>query len=288
MTVPRVSSALKAVDLKQIPAPLIIGERINTQGSRKAKKLVLANDFDGLVDLARIQAEDGAHCLDVCVATTERSDEREFMLTLVKKLSLEIDAPLVIDSTDPDVIESSVQQIPGRPIINSINLEGDGSRFEKLAPVMAKYGLPAIALCIGPNGMAKTPNQKVETAELLYETGKNYGLKIEQFIFDVLTFTLATGEDEFLDAGKNTLDGIRLVKEKFPNCFTTLGLSNISFGLMPYARKILNSIFLHHAVKVGLDSAIVNAKEIIPYGEIDTKEKKLAEDLIFNTHPDAY
>ena len=287
MTVPRVSSALKAVDLKQIPAPLIIGERINTQGSRKAKKLVLADDFDGLVDLARIQAEDGAHCLDVCVATTERSDEREFMLTLVKKLSLEIDAPLVIDSTDPDVIESSVKQIPGRPIINSINLEGDGSRFEKLAPIMAKYGLPAIALCIGPNGMAKTPKQKVETAELLYETGKNYGIKIEQFIFDVLTFTLATGEDEFLDAGKNTLDGIRLVKEKFPNCFTTLGLSNISFGLMPYARKILNSIFLHHAVKVGLDSAIVNAKEIIPYGDIDSKEKKLAEDLIFNTHPDA-
>jgi 5-methyltetrahydrofolate--homocysteine methyltransferase len=287
MTVPRVSSALKAVDLKQLPAPLIIGERLNTQGSRRAKKLVLAYDFDGLVDLARNQAEDGAHCLDVCVATTERSDEREFMLTLVKKLSLEIDAPLVIDSTDPEVIESCVTQIPGRPIINSINLEGDGSKFEKLAPIMAKYGLPAIALCIGPNGMAKTSTQKVETAELLYETGKSYGLKIEQFIFDVLTFTLATGEDEFLDAGKNTLEGIRLVKEKFPDCFTTLGLSNISFGLMPYARKVLNSVFLYHAVKIGLDSAIVNAKEIIPYGEIIVNEKKLAEDLIFNTHPDA-
>jgi 5-methyltetrahydrofolate--homocysteine methyltransferase len=287
MVVPRVSSALKAVDLKQLPAPLIIGERLNTQGSRKAKKLVLADDFDGLVDLARNQAEDGAHCIDVCVATTERSDEREFMLTLVKKLSLEIDAPLVIDSTDPEVIESCVEQIPGRPIINSINLEGDGSKFEKLAPIMAKYGLPAIALCIGPNGMAKTSTQKVETAELLYETGKNYGLKIEQFIFDVLTFTLATGEDEFLDAGKNTLEGIRLVKEKFPDCFTTLGLSNISFGLMPYARKVLNSVFLYHAVKIGLDSAIVNAKEIIPYGEIIVNEKKLAEDLIFNTHPDA-
>ena len=287
MVVPRVSSALKAVDLKQLPAPLIIGERLNTQGSRKAKKLVLADDFDGLVDLARNHAEDGAHCIDVCVATTERSDEREFMLTLVKKLSLEIDAPLVIDSTDPEVIESCVEQIPGRPIINSINLEGDGSKFEKLAPIMAKYGLPAIALCIGPNGMAKTSTQKVETAELLYETGKNYGLKIEQFIFDVLTFTLATGEDEFLDAGKNTLEGIRLVKEKFPDCFTTLGLSNISFGLMPYARKVLNSVFLYHAVKIGLDSAIVNAKEIIPYGEIIVNEKKLAEDLIFNTHPDA-
>ena len=287
MTVPRVSSALKAVDLKQVPAPLIIGERINTQGSRKAKKLVLEDDYDGLVDLGRIQVEDGAHCLDVCVATTERADEKEFMLNLVKRLSLEIDAPLVIDSTDPEIIEASVIQIPGRPIINSINLEGDGSRFQKLAPVMAKYGLPAIALCIGPEGMAKTSQQKVDTAELLYETGKKYGLKIEQFIFDVLTFTLATGEDEFLDAGKNTLEGIRLVKEKFPNCFTTLGLSNISFGLAPYARKILNSVFLYHAVKTGLDTAIVNAKEIIPYGEIDAKEKKLAEDLVFNAHPNA-
>ncbi|NNL59660.1 MAG: dihydropteroate synthase [Nitrosopumilus sp.] len=287
MTIPRVSSALKAVELKQIPAPLIIGERINTQGSRKAKQLVLNDDYDGLVDLARVQVEDGAHCLDVCVATTERSDELQFMLNLVKRLSLEIDAPLVIDSTDPAVIEAAVKQIPGRPIINSINLEGDGSRFEKLAPLMAKYGLPAIALCIGPNGMAKTPRQKLETAELLFETGKKYGLKIEQFIFDVLTFTLATGEDEFLDAGKNTLEGIRLVKEKFPNSFTTLGLSNISFGLAPYARKILNSVFLYHAVKTGLDTAIVNAKEIIPYGEIDEKEKKLAEDLIFNTHQNA-
>jgi len=287
MTIPRVSSALKAVDLKQIPAPLIIGERINTQGSRKAKELVLNDDYDGLVDLGRIQVEDGAHCLDVCVATTERSDEREFMLNLVKRLSLEIDAPLVIDSTDPEIIEAAVTQIPGRPIINSINLEGDGSRFEKLAPVMAKYGLPAIALCIGPKGMAKTPEEKLETAELLFETGKKYGLKIEQFIFDVLTFTLATGEDEFLDAGKNTLEGIRLVKERFPNSFTTLGLSNISFGLTPYARKILNSVFLYHAVKTGLDTAIVNAKEIIPYGEIDPKEKKLAEDLIFNSQPNA-
>jgi len=282
-----VSSSLKAVELKQVPAPLIIGERINTQGSRKAKQLVLSDDYDGLLDLARIQVEDGAHCLDVCVATTERSDEQEFMLNLVKKLSLEIDAPLVIDSTDPKVIESSVKQIPGRPIINSINLEGDGSRFEKLAPLMVKYGLPAIALCIGPDGMAKTPQEKVDTAELLYETGKKYDLKPEQFIFDVLTFTLATGEDEFLDAGKNTLEGIRLVKEKFPDSFTTLGLSNISFGLTPYPRKILNSVFLYHAVKTGLDTAIVNAKEIIPYGEIDEKERKLTEDLIFNTHPNA-
>ncbi len=284
---PRVSSALKAVDLRQQPPPMIIGERVNTQGSRKAKQLVLNDDYDGLVDLARSQVEEGSHCLDVCVATTERADEKEFMLKLVKKISLEVEAPLVIDSTDPDVISSVLEQIPGKPIINSINLEGDGTRFQKLAPLMAKYGVPAIALCIGPKGMAKTPQEKLQTAELLLETGKQYGLKPEQFIFDVLTFTLATGESEFLEAGKNTLDGIKLVKEKFPQSFTVLGLSNISFGLTPYARKIVNSVFLYHAVKAGLDCAIVNAKEIIPYGEIDEKEKKLAEDLIFNKHSDA-
>lgn len=285
--IPRVSSSLKAVDLRQVPPPLIIGERLNTQGSKKAKQLVMSDDFNGLIDLARIQVEDGAHCLDVCVATTERSDELDFMVKLVKRLSLEIDAPLVIDSTDPAVVEAAVRQIPGRPMINSINLEGDGSRFHKLAPLMARYGLPAVALCIGPKGMAKTPQEKVETAELLYETGKKYGLREDQYLFDVLTFTLATGEAEFQDAGKNTLEGIKLVKQRFPNAFTVLGLSNISFGLSPAARKILNSVFLYHAVKYGLDAAIVNAKEIIPYSEIDEKERKLVEDLIFNTHQNA-
>jgi 5-methyltetrahydrofolate--homocysteine methyltransferase len=287
LKIPRISSALKAVELKQAPPPLIIGERLNTQGSKRAKQLVLSDDFDGLIDLAREQVEDGAHCLDVCVATTERSDELEFMKKLVKRLSLEIDAPLVIDSTDPNVIETAIQQIPGRPMINSINLEGDGSRFHRLAPLMARYGLPAVALCIGPKGMAKTPQEKVETAELLYQTGKKYGLREDQFVFDVLTFTLATGEAEFLDAGKNTLEGIRLVKQRFPNAFTTLGLSNISFGLSPAARKILNSVFLYHAIKAGLDSAIVNAKEIIPYPEIPEKERTLVDNLIFNKTPNA-
>lgn len=287
MKTPRVSSALKAVDLRQNPAPLIIGERLNAQGSKKAKECVLNDNFEELVKLARDQVEDGAHCLDVCVATTERSDELEFMKKLVKLLSLEIDAPLVIDSTEPKVIAAALEQIPGKPVINSINLEGDGSRFHSLAPLMVKYGVPAVAMCIGPKGMAKTPREKLETAELLVETGKKYGLTEEHFIFDVLTFTLATGEAEFLDAGKNTLEGIRLVKEKFPNSFTTLGLSNVSFGLSPRARKILNAVFLYHAVKYGLDTVIINPKDVIPYTEIDDKEKKLAEDLIFNKHPNA-
>jgi 5-methyltetrahydrofolate--homocysteine methyltransferase len=285
---PSISSALKAVDLRQDPRPLIIGERINTQGSRKAKELVLANNFDGLTDLARNQVEDGAHCLDVCVATTERSDEKEFMVKLVKRLSLEIEAPLVIDSTDPKVTEAAIRQIPGRPIINSINLEGNGERFHQLAPLMVKYGVPAISLCIGPKGMAKTPQEKLEVAELIYEIGtKQYGLKPWQFIFDVLTFTIVTGDPELADAAKNTLDGIRLVKKKFPECFTVLGLSNVSFGVSPNARKIINSIFLYHALQAGLDAVIINARDIIPYPEIDEQQKKLAEDLIFNRHPNA-
>jgi 5-methyltetrahydrofolate--homocysteine methyltransferase len=285
---PRISSSLKAVDLRQDPRPLIIGERINTQGSKKAKELVLANNFDGLTGLARNQVEDGAHCLDVCVATTERSDEKEFMVKLVKRLSLEIEAPLVIDSTDPKVIEAVIRQIPGRPIINSINLEGSGDRFHQLAPLMVKYGVPAIALCIGPKGMAKTPQEKLEVAELMYEIGtKQYGLKPWQFIFDVLTFTIVTGDPELADAAKNTLEGIRLVKKKFPECFTVLGLSNVSFGVSPNARKIINSIFLYHALRAGLDAVIINARDIIPYPEIDEQQKKLAEDLIFNRHPNA-
>jgi 5-methyltetrahydrofolate--homocysteine methyltransferase len=284
---PRISSSLKAVDLRQEPPPLIIGERLNTQGSRRAKDMVLKNDYDGLVDLARTQIEDGAHCLDVCVATTERADELEFMKTLVKRLSMVIDAPLVIDSTDPKVIETAIQQIPGRPVINSINLEGDGIRFHALAPLMAKYGIPAIAMCIGPKGMAKTPREKLETAILLYETGKKYNLKPWQYVFDVLTFTLATGEQEFLESAKATLEGIRLVKQKIPGCFTVLGLSNVSFGLPPNARKIVNSVFLHDSIKAGLDAVIINAKDIIPYLDIDHDQRKLAEDLIFNSRSNA-
>lgn len=281
-TTPRISSALKAVDIVQSPPPLIIGERLNTQGSKKAKELVLNNDFDGLLKLARTQVEDGAHCLDVCVATTERSDEMEFMTKLVKKLSTEIEAPLVIDSTDPLVIESALRQIPGKPIVNSINLEGDGNRFHKLAPLMKKFGVPAIAMCIGPEGMAKTAEEKVKTAELLFNAGKKYDLKPWQYLFDVLTFTLATGENEFANSAKDTLEGIRLVKKRFPRSFTTLGLSNVSFGLAHNARKILNSVFLYHALQHGLDAVIINAKDIIPYDSISSHEKKLAEDLIFN------
>ena len=209
------------------------------------------------------------------------------MSKLVKRVSNEIDAPLVIDSTDPLVIESVLKLIPGKPIINSINLEGDGSRFHHLAPLMYKYGVPAIAMCIGPNGMAKTAEEKLKTAQLLLQTGERYNLKPWQFIFDVLTFTLATGETEFQDSAKATINGIRLVKETLTDSFTVLGLSNVSFGLPVLARRIVNSVFLYYAIKAGLDAVIINAKDIIPYSDITANEKNLAENLIFNTHQNA-
>ena len=285
--IPRVSSAMKVIDLAQIPPPLIIGERLNTQGSKKAKAMVLKEDIDGLVTLGREQVEDGAHCIDVCVATTERSDEIDFMKKLVKRLSLEVEAPLVIDSTDPKVIEDAILQIPGKPIINSINLEGDGTRFHSLAPLMSKYGVPAIAMCIGPDGMAKTAQEKIDVAKLLYETGKNYNLQPWQFIFDVLTFTLATGEAEYANSAVETLSGISLIKKEIKGCFTSLGLSNVSFGLPSNARKIVNSVFLHHSIRAGLDAVIINARDIIPMSDIEPTQLKLAEDLIFNKHTNA-
>ena len=284
---PKVSSALNSVDLFQNPRPLIIGERLNSQGSKKAKKMVLEDDFDGLIEIARYQVEDGAHCIDVCVATTERSDEKEFMRKLVKRLSLEIEAPLVIDSTDSIVVSNALEQIPGVPIINSINLEGDGSRFTDIAPLMYKYGAPAISMCIGPSGMAKTSQEKLDVAGLIYSKSLERGLQPWQLIFDVLTFTLATGEAEYVESASETLKGIKIVKERYPKSLTTLGLSNVSFGLPSVARKFLNSIFLYHAIQNGLDSVIINPKDIIPYPQISRSEKIKCEDLIFNNNSNA-
>ncbi len=212
---------------------------------------------------------------------------RNFMQKIVKRLSLEIEAPLVIDSTDSKVIATALKQIPGVPIINSINLEGDGSRFNEITPLMKKYGSPAISMCIGPNGMAKTSQEKLEVAGILYDKAIELGLKPWQLIFDVLTFTLATGEEEYVASASHTLEGIKFVKEKYPKSLTTLGLSNVSFGLPTLARKYLNSVFLYHAIKSGLDTVIINPKDIIPYPQINSKEKEICEDLIFNNNNNA-
>ena len=279
----RISSAFNAVSLKQEPRPLLVGERLNIMGSARTKKMALAEDYEGLLEIARRQVGDGAHCLDLCMASND-VDEEALLLKLTKSLSSIIAAPLVIDCTDPKLVAKSVMHTPGRPIINSINLENE-ERFAGMAEIMAKYGVPAVAMCIGTKGMARTSADKLSVAEELFEYGKKWNLREEQYIFDVLTFPITTGTEQ--DSAMNTFEGIRLVKERFPKASTILGISNVSMSLKPYARRRVNSIFLHHAVKAGLDAAIIDVGSIIPYHTIPQDTVKVVEDVLFNIKPDA-
>jgi 5-methyltetrahydrofolate--homocysteine methyltransferase len=286
--IPRVSSAMRAITLHQDPPPLLVGERVNSQGSRKVKRLLLADDYEGILEVARDQVDSGAHVLDVCVALTERADEAEQMSKIVKLLSMSVETPLVIDSTEANVIESALEHIPGRGIVNSINMENGRKRIDAVVPLVKKHGAAVIALTIDEIGMAKTRERKLEVARKIYTiVVDEYGLAPEDLIYDALTFTLATGDAEWIESGKETIEGIRLIKRELPGVSTILGVSNVSFGLTPEARAVLNSVFLHHCVAAGLDAAIVNPAHITPYAEIPEEERKLANDLVFNASPDA-
>jgi 5-methyltetrahydrofolate--homocysteine methyltransferase len=283
-----VSSAMRATTLRQEPAPLLVGERVNAQGSRKVKRLLLADDYEGILEVARDQQDSGAHVLDVCVAVTERGDEAEQMSKLVKLLSMSVELPLMIDSTEAPVIEAALQHLPGRGIINSINMENGRKRIDDVVPLAKKYGAALVALTIDPVGMAKTRERKLEVARKIYDiVVGEYGLKAEDLIYDALTFTLATGDPEWIDSAHETIEGIRLIKRELPGVFTILGVSNVSFGLDPAARYVLNSVFLHHCVEAGLDAAIVNPAHITPYAEISAEQRALADDLVYNRRPDA-
>jgi 5-methyltetrahydrofolate--homocysteine methyltransferase len=284
---PHVSSMIAAAPLVQEPRPTLVGERVNSQGSRKAKELLLADDYDGLVQVAEDQVEGGAHVLDVCVALTERQDEDEQMRQTVKRISLTQPAPIQVDSTEPDVIRLALEQIPGRAIVNSVNLEAGPAKLDVVAPLAVQHGAALIALTIDEVGMAKTAERKVEIAKRITELCTAHGLQRELLIFDVLTFTLTTGDDEWKPSAVETIEGIRRVKEEIPGVKTSLGVSNVSFGVSPNARAVLNSVFLHHCVEAGLDLAMVNPNHITPYGEISEEERDLADDLVFNRREDA-
>jgi len=284
----RVSSAMRATDLKQDPPPLLIGERVNSQGSRKVKRLLLADDYEGIVDVAREQVDSGAHVLDVCVALTERADEGEQMAKVVKLLSMSVETPIMVDSTEANVIEAALEHIPGRAVINSINMENGRQRIDAVVPLAKKHGAALVALTIDEIGMAKTRERKLDVARAIYEIVVNeYGMQPEDLIYDDLTFTLATGDPEMAASAIETIEGIRLIKRELPGVFTSLGVSNVSFGLAPEARAVVNSVFLHHCVEAGLDMAIVNPAHVKPYAEIDASDRALADDLIFNKRPDA-
>jgi 5-methyltetrahydrofolate--homocysteine methyltransferase len=282
-----VSSMITSTPLAQDPAPTLVGERVNSQGSRKAKEMLLADDYDGLVQIAEDQVEGGAHVLDVCVALTERTDEHEQMRRVVEKVSLTQPSPIQIDSTEPDVIKTALEQIPGRAIVNSINLEAGEDKANVVVPLAVEHGAALIALTIDEVGMAKTADRKVEIAKRITELCERHGLQREALIFDVLTFTLTTGEEEWRPSAIETIEGIRRVKEEIPGVKTSLGVSNVSFGVGPRARAVLNSVFLHHCVEAGLDLAMVNPNHITPYGEIDEEERRFADDLVYNRSEDA-
>jgi len=287
-TEPVASSGMRATALQQSPPPTLIGERLNSQGSRKIKRLLLAEDYDSILQVAQDQVDAGAHVLDVCVALTERADEAEQMKKVVKKLAMGIEVPLMIDSTEPDVIEAALSLYPGRGLINSINLENGRERIDAVLPIALKHGAAVVALTIDERGMAKTAERKVEVAQAIYEIAVNeYGLAPHDLIFDDLTFTLATGDPEMANSAIDTLDGIRAIKAALPGVLTSLGVSNVSFGLSQPARAVLNSVFLYHCVEAGLDMAIVNPAHITPYAEIPDEQRALADDLIFNRDPDA-
>ncbi|HEX8696674.1 MAG TPA: methionine synthase [Longimicrobium sp.] len=283
--VPRLSSAIRANELVQEPRPTMIGERVNAQGSRKVKRFLLADDYDGVLEVAREQTESGAHVLDVCVALTERQDEGAQMRTVVKLLSQGVDAPLCIDSTEADVIRLALEQSPGRAIVNSINLENGRERIDAVLPHVAAHGAAVVALTIDRElgGMCKTADTKLEAARKIYDIAtREYGLAPDALIFDALTFTLSTGEEEWRRSAVETIEGIRAIKRELPGVLTTLGVSNVSFGLQPHARAVLNSVFLHHCVEAGLDTAIINPAHVKPYFEIAAEERRLADDLIFD------
>ncbi len=286
--VPRVSSAMRAIPLIQDPPPLIVGERVNSQGSKKIKKLLLADDYDGILAVARDQVDGGAHVLDVCVALTERADEAAQMHTLIKKLQMSVEAPLMIDSTEAEVIKTALEMNPGRAIINSINLENGRKRCDAVLPLAVAHGAAVIALTIDEQGMAKTADAKLDVAKRIYDIAVNeYGLSPDSLIYDTLTFTLATGAADMADSALETMEGIRKIKAALPGVLTSLGVSNVSFGMNPAARAAINSVFLHHCVQAGLDMALVHPKDITPYAEIDPQVRDLCDDLILNRTPDA-
>jgi len=285
---PQLASAMSAIAMRQEPAPTLLGERCNAQGSRKFKRLLLEEDYDSILEIAREQVAFGAHALDISCAVTERPDEVELMRKVVKKLEMGVDVPLVIDTTELDVLEVALKTAPGRCLINSTHLESGREKADKIFTLAKTHNAAVIVLTIDENGMAKTREKKLEVAKRIYDIAVNdHGLKPEDLVYDALTFTLATGDQEFVESAIETIEGIRLIKQNLPGVMTSLGVSNLSFGFAPQARPALNSIMLYHCVQAGLDMAIVNPAHVTAYADIPAEEKELCEDLIFNRREDA-
>jgi 5-methyltetrahydrofolate--homocysteine methyltransferase len=278
----QVASLYQAVDIKQQPAPLIIGERSNPTGSKKFRDLLIADDYEGCLQVGLDQERLGAHVVDLSAAWAGR-DEEEDLIKLVHMYGRTLKAPLMIDSTSPLVIDKALAAYPGRPIVNSINLEDGGENLDTICSSVKKYGACVTALTIDEAGMAMDCDAKLKVAKRIYDlVTQQHGISADSLFFDPLTFTVGSGDEKLRDAAVQTLEAIKRIKAELPDCHTILGLSNISFGLPVSARKVLNAVFLHEAVAAGLDAVIIDPTNCISLDSIDKDAVALALDLLYD------
>ncbi len=280
--IPSASSLYQFSPLHLDPPPVLVGERTNANGSKQFRELLAKEDWEGIVAMGKEAVKEGAHMVDVCAAYVGR-DEKKDMREILFRFNTQVPLPVVIDSTEAPVIEEALQLIGGKAVINSINLEDGEERIKAIVPLCRAYGAAVIALTIDEEGMAKTADRKVAVARRIHDIAVHqYGMKPHDLIFDALTFTLGSGDEEFRRAGIETLDAIRRIKKEMPGVKTILGVSNISFGLSPASRHVLNSVFLHYAIEAGLDMAIVHAARIMPLYKIDERGREICRQLIFD------
>lgn len=283
---PPAVSGIETVYIEDANRPYMVGERTNVLGSRAFKRLIAEGKYEEASEIARAQVKGGAHVIDVCLQDPDRdemADMQRFLELVVKKIK----APLMIDSTDYRVIELGLKYSQGKAIINSINLEDGEEKFERVVPLIHKYGASAVVGTIDERGQAIKAQDKLEVAQRSYDllVGK-YGMRPQDIIFDPLVFPVGTGDQQYIGSAKETIEGIRLIKQAMPETQTVLGLSNVSFGLPPAGREVLNAVYLYHCTKAGLDFAIVNTEKLERYASIPEDERKLAEDLIYDTNDD--
>ena len=282
---PGASSLYQYVPFRQDKTYLAIGERTNANGSRAFRDALVAEDWSTCVEIARDQIRDGAHMLDLSVDYVGRDGVRD-MTEIASRFATSSTLPIVLDSTEPAVLKAGLESLGGRCIINSVNYEdGDGptSRFARIMPLVQEHGASVVALTIDEEGQARTAEWKLRVARrLIKDLTENWGISVGDILIDTLTFPIATGQEETRRDGLETITAIKALKEEFPEVQTTLGVSNVSFGLNPAARVVLNSVFLHECVEAGLDSAIVHPSKITPMARIDARQKEVALDLIYD------
>lgn len=276
-----VSSTFSVCELDVELKPLIIGERANATGSKEFKAALLSGDTDAMMDIISSQQSEGSHLIDLSTSYAGR-DETADLTKLVKLMNRDVSTPLCIDSTSVETIEEALKCYGGKALINSINLEDGGAKADKILALAKKYGAAVIGLTIDESGMAETAEQKVNVTKKLINTVLNAGLKRTDILIDTLTFTLGSGDPKYYSAAVESFKAVKKIKELFPDVLTVLGVSNCSYGLKPKARKVLNSVYLFHAVKWGLDASIFHSGKVTSLDKIDPLVKKLCEDLLFN------